>query len=178
MTGPLAISPDGVGFSTAGFGTKLAPPYLRLCNAGGRYIGIAWGGELFTSDTLFGPFKKGPPQLERPNGPDLVPRHPALVWKNSRLHCFYSLIGDCPERIWHICVEPGIASNDWQADTPKMILAPAAEWEGAALPQAPSRIGAASGMEHALRDPFVFEDHLFYVAGGESCIAVARVNWR
>ena len=38
-------------------------------------------------------------------------------------------------------------------------------------------IGAAIGLENALRDPFVFEDHLFYVAGGESAIAVTRMEW-
>ncbi|MDJ0638553.1 MAG: hypothetical protein QNJ20_06945 [Paracoccaceae bacterium] len=177
QTTGIATSTDGATFSTEGFETDVAPPYLRLCSVGGRFIGVSWGGQIFTSDSPFGPFEKGPPLLERPNGPGLIPRHPALVWRNNRLHCFYSLIGDCPERIWHVAAKPGVTWDDWQLGEPHTLLAPEVEWEGSELPKFPSRIGAATKIENALRDPFVCENHIFYVGGGESCIAAAHLHW-
>ncbi len=173
----VAVSTNGRDFSTEGFETNIAPPYLRVCKTPDQLIGVAWGGEVFTSHSLLGPFEKGPPVLERPNGPDLIPRHPALVWKNGTLHCFYTLIGDCPERVWHVPVSPGASWSDWQTGTPNMILAPDRIWEGSDIPETPSRIGEAKSMEKALRDPFVFEDHVFYAGGGENCIAAQRIEW-
>lgn len=174
----IAVSEDGLAFTTRGYDHDIAPPYLRLCRVGARIICVAWGGEIYISDSIFGPFRKGPPVTERPNGANLIPRHPALTLRNGQLHCFYSLIGDCPEKLWHIPLHPSEEDKEWQAGEPKVVLEPARTWEGAALPKTTSRVGAATGLEHALRDPFVFEDHLFYVGGGESCIAVAEINWR
>ena len=173
----IATSNDGLIFSTEGYDADVAPPYLRFAEVGDRFIGVSWGGEMFTAGTPFGPFEKGPPLLERPNGPGLIPRHPALVWRKDQLHCFYSLIGDCPERLWHISLRPRLSLDDWRIGSPGMVLAPELAWEGATAPEVPSRIGATDKLEHALRDPFVFEDHLFYVGGGESCIAVAQILW-
>jgi hypothetical protein len=173
----LAVSRDGLSFDASEYDRDVAPPYLRLCKAGARYIGIAWGGEVFASDTLEGPFEKGPPYLERPNGPDLIPRHPALVMRNDVLHCFYTLIGDCPERIWHIPIRPSGTWGGWECGAPRLVVQPECAWEGAQLPSTASAIGAARGFENALRDPFVFEDHLFYAGGGESGIGVARITW-
>ncbi len=177
QTTRVAVSEDGLSFSSAADARDLAPPYLRLCRVDERYLGIAWGGELFASKQPSGPFEKGPPLLERPNGPDLIPRHPAFAWRQGVLHCFYTLIGDCPERVWHVPVTPAKSWENWEIGTPNPVLAPEHDWEGAGLPAEPSSIGAARGIENALRDPFVFEDHLFYAVGGESGIGVARIIW-
>ncbi len=173
----IAKSHDGVNFATEGCSREVTPPYLRVCQIRSRVIGIAWGGEVYSANSLCGPFIKGPPILERPNGPNLIPRHPALVWRKDVLHCFYSLIGDCPERIWHLPITPAEHWNEWTLGTPSAVLAPELDWEGVTRPKVASRIGASEGIEHALRDPYVFEDHVFYAAGGENCIAAARVEW-
>ena len=177
QTTRIATSNDGVAFSAEGCIEDLAPPYLRICQVRDRFIGVAWGGEVFSSSSTCGPFIKGPSLLERPNGPNLIPRHPALWWRNDVLHCFYSLIGDCPERLWHVPVLHAERRNEWKLGKPRVVLSPELDWEGATLPKVPSRIGAAEGIENALRDPYVFEDHVFYVAGGESRIAAARIDW-
>ena len=170
----IAVSRDGMTFSARGYDTDVAPPYLRLCRVGDRFVGVSWGGELFSSRSPLGPFEQGPPLLEQPNGQGLIPRHPVIAWVRDKLHCLYSLIGDCPERIWQVTLSPSADWADWEVSAPAMVLAPECRWEGADLPQTASQIGAATEMEHALRDPFVFEDYLFYVGGGEQCIAVAR----
>ena len=177
QTTRLALSDDGLSFSTDGFESDLAPPYLRLCRFEDHFIGVAWGGEMFASDSIFGPFHKGPSVLERPNGAALIPRHPALFVKDGQLQCLYSLIGDSPEQLWHVTLMRDAYSGDWQIGEPAKVLTPKFHWEGANLPIVPSAIGTATGLENAVRDPFVFEDHLFYVAGGESAIAVARIEW-
>lgn len=177
QTTQLAASDDGLSFEMMPCG-DLAPPYLRMCRTDLGYIGISWGGALVTAPSLKGPFETGPTLLTRPNGPGLIPRHPALVWRGGFLHCFYSLIGDCPERLWHVSVQPASRPADWSVGTPRIVLEPTHAWEGAHLPKVASRIGTADEIEHALRDPFIVGDHLFYAAGGEHCIAHARIEWR
>ena len=174
----IAVSDDGRNFRTTGYDEDVAPPYLRLCKVRERYIGITWGAEVFIAESCFGPFQKGPPVLQRPNGKDLIPRHPVLAWRDERLHCFYTLIGDRPERIWHTSLDPDVPFAEWRIEEPTMLLAPEHAWEGAHLPQVASKVGIASVPEHALRDALVFEDHLFYVGGGEQAIGAVRLDWR
>ncbi|MEM8978682.1 MAG: hypothetical protein AAGD04_04320 [Pseudomonadota bacterium] len=177
QTTRIAVSPDGLNFEARGCDTDLCAPYLRLCRVKDYYIGITWGGTLVCADSLWGPFYEALCLLERPNGPNLIPRHPALFWSNDRLHCVFSLIGDCPERLWHSFAETSGPVEDWIFSAPHVLLAPELDWEGAQAPKLPSQIGAAFELENALRDPFWFEDHIFYVGGGEQAIGVARAHW-
>ncbi len=171
----IADSNDGISFVEAS--GDVAPPYLRACRFGSGFLGISWGGEVFTSPKLGGPYLKGPALFERPNGPDLIPRHPMLVSDGKFVHVFYSLIGDCPERIWHLPSYPGDGWNNWRLGLPSIVLAPRLTWEGVDLPCKQSNVGPAWGLEHGLRDPCVFCDYLFYVGGGESGIGVSRIEW-
>ncbi len=63
----------------------------------------------------------------------------------------------------------------WRASTPTEFLRPTLEWEGTDVAIVASKVGAAANKEHALRDPFPFQGHLFYAAGGESAIGVVRL---
>ena len=175
QTTRLAISDDGLKFREVS--DTLAPPYLRVTWWQDQLIGVAWGGEMFTSPRWDVPFERGPKLLERPNGPDMIPRHPFIVLRGSVMHVFYSLIGEQPERIWHVNVHLSENWQDWSLGTPKAILSPMFEWEGANLPVTASSVGPANGLEHALRDPFVIDDYLFYVGGGESGIGIAEIDW-
>lgn len=177
QTTQVARSRDGLSFSVEGCGGDIAPPYLKVCRVGDRFVGVTWGGEMLCADHLAGPFTKAPLRLRRPNGPDLIPRHPVLGWRDGVLHCFYSSIGDCPERLWHMSAKTAGPMAAWAFSAPALILSPEFEWEGAGEPKAVSRIGMAQGLEHALRDPALFEDLLFYVGGGEHSIAVAHIHW-
>jgi len=175
QTTRLAASDNGLQFREAG--DVKAPCYLRVVSWQDRLIGVAWGGELFTSLEWGAPFERGPSLLERPNGPDMLARHPFIVLRGPEMHVFYSLIGDQPERIWHARVHLSENWQDWSLGSPKVILSPELAWEGANLPVTASSVGAADSLEHALRDPFVLGDLLFYVGGGENGIGIAEIDW-
>ena len=59
-----------------------------------------------------------------------------------------------------------------------MILKPEFDWEGANLPISTSSVGGLTKQEHALRDPFLFEQsdevYMVYTGGGENSIGIAK----
>jgi acetylornithine/succinyldiaminopimelate/putrescine aminotransferase len=61
-------------------------------------------------------------------------------------------------------------------------MRPEHPWEGAAAPNLPSVRSTAYGGVNQLRDPAVYEEagvtYLLYAIGGESGIAIARVDFR
>ena len=61
-----------------------------------------------------------------------------------------------------------------------MILKPKFDWEGANLPISNSTVGGLTKQEHALRDPFLFEQneeiYMLYAGGGETCIGIAKLS--
>jgi hypothetical protein len=107
-------------------------------------------------------------------------RHVAVRVEGDTLVVFYTRIGDAPE---HICCATVDMSGDWQswrASQPAPVLYPERDYEGVTLPVAPSRRGAATGYEHALRDPALYEEdgrmYLLYSVAGERGIAMARLR--
>ena len=105
-----------------------------------------------------------------------TPRHFGVQIKGTLLEIYFSRIGDAPERILKsTCTVSGDWRN-WRASAPVEVMKPSEPWEGAEIPITESLIGMAAPMEHALRDPFPFENYLFYVAGGESAIGVVDLD--
>jgi hypothetical protein len=106
-------------------------------------------------------------------------RHVALQCEGDLLTVYFTRIGGAPERILRSQVNLSRSSWFWRAGPAVEVLAPAEDWEGAQLPVAPSRSGAAKGPEHALRDPAIFVDegrtYLLYSVAGESGIAIAEI---
>ncbi|MDY0165631.1 MAG: hypothetical protein RBS80_03760 [Thermoguttaceae bacterium] len=99
------------------------------------------------------------------------------------LRFLYTRVGDAPERILASCVaQPAADFAQWEPSfPPQQWLRPRLPWEGADEPNVPSRAGAARGLIHQLRDPYVFRDidgrrYLLYSGGGERGIGIAEIK--
>ena len=74
-------------------------------------------------------------------------------------------------------------SGDWQQWLnvgERIVLQPEFDWEGANAPLEPSVRSTAYGVVNQLRDPAIYvegdDSYLFYAVGGESGIALARIE--
>jgi len=173
----LAASKDGLKF-TAGR-EPLGPFYFRVFRWGDCWYAVAKEGVLCRSKDGAAKFEVGPKPFHF-DDPALVVRHSAVLLRGSRLWVFYSRIGDNPERILLSTIDLTPDWTAWRATEPVTVLAPEKDYEGADLPAAPSRSGAASAPVRQLRDPAVFEEsgrtYLLYSVAGESGIAVAELK--
>ncbi|MGR3614813.1 MAG: hypothetical protein ACU0BB_02065 [Paracoccaceae bacterium] len=167
-----ARSWDGVTWDVAP--RRIDQTYLRCFAYQSTRYALAWGGQLLRDDGLGG-FTMGPWIFPKGH------RHCAVLVRGDLLHVFWTRIGDRPEHILHSRVTLG--SGDWQSwrvEQTQSVLKPELPWEGADLPLACSKVGAALAPEHALRDPFLFEDggrvYLIYVGGGETALGLAEVT--
>ncbi len=177
----VAYSPDGLSFQPRS--PLLGPAYFRVFPHGGFIYAIAWGGTLLRARDWDGPFECGPSLLETSPAVegDQIVRHVAVYCRDDQLDLFYSRIGDRPEVILHMSIELSADWHDWRATKPMPVLKAELDWEGATLPVQASKIGAADGPEHALRDPCVFVDegkaYLLYSGAGEQAIGLAEMKW-
>lgn len=103
-------------------------------------------------------------------------RHCGVQLEGNLLNIFYTRVGDAPERILRSTCRLSGDWRRWRASAPTDIMKPTEDWEGTLAPVTRSQIGTAAPMEHALRDPFPFRNHLFYAAGGESAIGIAQLE--
>jgi hypothetical protein len=91
-------------------------------------------------------------------------------------------VGENPERILLSRIDLAPDWMGWTETDPVIVLEPAVEWEGSALPQEASVRGAALEPVRQLRDPALFEEndrsYLLYSVAGEQGIAIARIHWR
>jgi hypothetical protein len=179
----VARSPDGLRFTASE--ERLGLFYFRVFRWRDAWYAMAKGGQMYRSaDGLTGFVKGGNPfpdsagRDEQANTPG--PRHVALHLVGDTLWVYYTNIGDAPERILRRRVPLSADWRDWRAEPAQEVLRPERPGEGADLPLRPSVAGAASGREHALRDPAIFVDtdqrvYLLYAVAGESGIGLAEV---
>jgi hypothetical protein len=70
--------------------------------------------------------------------------------------------------------------RSWRVGTAVEIMRPQKAYEGANEPITTSKKGAARNPEHALRDPFIYEEPkrtwLVYAIAGESGLALAELQ--
>ena len=171
-----AVSEDGIRFTPAS--AVLGRYYFRVFEWRERFFAIAkldntrWG-ELYEADSPLGPFSSVGPFIR-----DM--RHAAVYRCGDRLYVFYTRVGDAPERILATEVELNTDPQSWLAGPPDTVLAPQRDYEGARQPVRSSQGGGSYAPEHALRDPYVFEDdgrlYLYYAIAGEQGIAGARLE--
>ena len=95
------------------------------------------------------------------------------------LHVVWTRIGDAPEQILYSTIDMSHYWRDWYATEGQVILKPKFDWEGANLPVSTSKVGGLTKKEHALRDPFLFEQsdevYMAYTGGGETSIGIAKL---
>ena len=88
-------------------------------------------------------------------------------------------IGDALKRILHSTIDLPNYQCNWCGTEEKEILRPKFDWEGANLPTSTFNIGGLTKQEHALRDPYLFEEcgevYVIYEGGGESSLGIAKL---
>ncbi|MEM9279499.1 MAG: hypothetical protein AAGA76_13065 [Pseudomonadota bacterium] len=168
----VAVSHDGINWGVEQ--ERIAQVYLRVFEYCGMIYALALGGQILRKSSD-GAFETGPWPF--PDGH----RHSAVLVRGDTLHVFWTGIGDAPEHILHSTINLKGHWKNWQVEHTAPLLQPEMDWEGANQPILPSRTGAAEGLEHALRDPCIFEQngrvYMIYVGGGENALGLAEVIW-
>jgi hypothetical protein len=170
----VAVSSDGLHFRASP--EVLADAYLRCFDWDGHVYGMTRPGIVYRSrDGLTG-FERGPTVPGFGRGF----RHGAVTLDGSRLTVFYSMAGDCPERIVASTIELSPDWTTWRATPPRVVLEPELPYETAGLPRRPSTGGWAPEPVCELRDPGIFRedgrDYLLYSIAGEQGIAIAELR--
>lgn len=173
----VATSKDGIQFTPSK--EILGDSYFRVFRWNGYYYAMARLGVLYRSRDGLTNFEHGGNPFEGGSRRSMV-RHVALKLDGDVLSVFYSNIGDSPESILMSRIDLKKDWKGWAASEPVTILKPEMGYEGADLPDAPSKEGAARGKVRQLRDPAIFREggktYLLYSVAGESGIAIAELN--
>ena len=172
-----AISTDGLRFAASPPITRAT--YLRVFQHDGYYYGVSRLGRVSRAKEPLASFELGPNPFRDGTYAGRI-RHVALVIRGTRLHVFFSAIGDTPERVMLSTIEMTGDWTTWRASAPVDVLQPETAYECAHLPNAPSAAGDIAIPVRQIRDPFVFEEnaraYLFYSMCGEQGIAAAEIT--
>ena len=173
----VATSGDGMHFESEKPITRTS--YLRVFRLEDTYYGLARLGLLARSRHPLGEFELGPSPFAETDYRNRV-RHVALLRQGTRLHVFFSAIGDAPERILMSTIGLRGSWESWKASATVEVLQPERDYECVNLPNEPSSVGEIVGPARQLRDPAVLEEEgrvwLFYTVCGEQGVAVAEIN--
>ncbi len=168
----VATSGNGIDFTTRP--EVVGRSYMRIFRHQGMTYALTMPGTLSRSADGLSGFEPGP-TLFNPNM-----RHAAVLKRDDALYVFWSQVGDAPERILLSRIALGGDWMSWRDDPPVEVIRPEHAWEGASAPNVPSVRSTAYGVVNQLRDPAIYEEdgvvYLLYAVGGESGIAIARVD--
>ena len=167
-----ALSNDGLTWWVQS--QRIKQTYLRVFRYKNIKYALGWGGQILRQNSD-GTFELGP----WPFG-DQGHRHASALVQGDKLHVVWTRIGDAPEQILYSTIDISLSWRDWYATEGQVILKPKFDWEGANLPISNSTVGGLTKQEHALRDPFLFEQneeiYMLYAGGGETCIGIAKLS--
>ena len=160
------------------------PSYARFFPLNGDMHAITNGADVFKLDPESFEIRQLTVDKSRllvPESKDAVERirHPQVLGSFGRTLCFYTRVGDAPERVFASILE---AKNPQEIvfSAPIELLRPHEDYEGAGHHIEPSKSGISRRPENALRDPFVAEfgsqHFLYYSTAGEKGIACAELN--
>jgi len=168
-----AVSQDGIHFE--GREDELGPHYFRVIKHDDYFYAMSMPGFLHRSSDGLSRFEAGPQFFNA----DM--RHSALLIRDDRLYVFFSQAGEQPERILLSTIELTEDWQEWTATEPVEVLRPEFDYEGANLPNEPSRRGYIDVRVNQLRDPAIYQEgdntYLLYSIAGESGIAVAKIEF-
>ena len=167
-----ALSNDGLTWWVQS--ERINQTYLRVFNYKNKRYALGCGGQILkqNSDGIFqlGPWSFG----------DRGHRHAGVLVRGDNLYVVWTRIGDTPEHILYSTIGMSYDWRDWRATEGQVILKPKFDWEGANLPISTSTVGGLTKQEHALRDPFLFEQseevYIVYTGGGENSIGIAKLS--
>lgn len=168
----VAVSADGLRFHCSG--ENLGAPYFRAFAWDGWHYVMAMPGIFYRSRDGLSGFERGP-TWPMPNM-----RHTALAIDGSVMTVYFTLVGECPERIQRGRVDLARDWNAWQLDDVEDVLSPETDYEGVNAPRVPSARGLVEGPAYQLRDPAIFREDgrtwLLYSIAGEAGIAMAELR--
>lgn len=175
----VAESADGIHFEVRPAITRQS--YLRVFQHDGYVYGMARLGRLSRTRDPLAAFELGPSPFREGPYANRV-RHVGLMRRGTRLHVFFTAIGDAPERVLMSTIDLDADWTTWRASPPIEVLQPQERYECVGLPATPSSPGDVEGRVREIRDPFVFEEEgqtwLFYTVCGEQGIAAATLTFR
>lgn len=168
----VALSDDGLRFECGG--ENLGAPYFRAFSWNGWHYAMAMPGIFYRSRDGLSRFERGP-TWPMPNL-----RHAALALDGAVLTVYFTLVGECPERIQRGRVRLVRDWHEWHLEDIEEVMAPELDYEGAAAPRVPSARGLAEGPAYQLRDPAIHREDgrtwLLYSVSGEAGIAIAELR--
>ena len=167
-----ALSNDGLTWWVQS--QRIKQTYLRVFRYKNIKYALGWGGQILRQNSD-GTFELGPWSFG-----DKGHRHASALVQGDKLHVVWTRIGDAPEQILYSTIDISLPWRHWYATEGQVILKPKFDWEGANLPISNSTVGGLKKQEHALRDPFLFEQneeiYMLYAGGGETCIGIAKLS--
>jgi hypothetical protein len=168
----VATSNDGINFVAQE--QNLGRTYMRVFHHQNMTYSMAMPGQFYRSVDGLTDFETGPRLFEA------TMRHAGLLKRGNTLYVFWTRVGDAPESILLSTIDISGDWQQWQESEAVIVLRPEHDWEGVNSPIEPSVRSTAYGLVNQLRDPAIFvEDdqvYLFYAIGGESGIALAKVD--
>jgi hypothetical protein len=169
----VAISHNGIDFTARP--EVIGRSYMRIFHHDGMTYALTMPGILSRSADGLSAFETGP-TLFNPNM-----RHAAVLKHDAALWVFWTQVGDAPERILLSRIALDGDWHGWRDEPPVEVMRPEFPWEGATAPNLPSVRSTAYGVVNQLRDPAIYEEpgliYLLYAVGGETGIAIARVDF-
>jgi hypothetical protein len=169
----VAISQNGIDFAARP--EVIGRSYMRIFQHDGITYALTMPGTLSRSADGLSGFETGP-TLFNPNM-----RHAAVLKRDGALWVFWTQVGDAPERILLSRIALGGDWHCWRDEPPVEVIRPEHPCEGADAPNLSSVRSTAYGVVNQLRDPAIYEEagaiYLLYAVGGESGIAIARVDF-
>ena len=169
----VATSHNGIDFAARP--EVIGRSYMRIFRHDGMTYALTMPGVLSRSADGLSSFETGP-TLFNPNM-----RHAAVSQRDGALFVFWTQVGDAPERILLSRIALDGDWHQWRDEPPVEVMRPERAWEGAGAPNVPSIRSTAYGVVNQLRDPAIYEEagvtYLLYAVGGESGIAIARVDF-
>ena len=174
-----AVSSDGIRFTGQPAITKES--YLRVFQRDGALYGMSRLGVLIRAPNPAASFDVGPNAFrDTVYGSNRV-RHVALVPRGTRLHVFFTAIGDAPERMLMSTIDMTKPWGEWKVGALVDVMQPETNYECGNLPPTPSAVGDIFEPARQIRDPHVLEDegktYLFYVLCGEQGVAGAEITF-
>lgn len=169
----VAMSRNGIDFTARS--EVIGRSYMRIFQHDGMAYALTMPGSLSRSADGLGGFETGP-TLFNPNM-----RHAAVLKRDGALWVFWTQVGDAPERILLSRIALDGDWHAWSDEPPVEVMRPEHPWEGANAANVPSVRSTAYDVVNQLRDPAIYEEadetYLLYAVGGESGIAIARVDF-
>lgn len=166
-----AVSTDGRSFTDNS--PILGPSWFAVFGYDARYFAMGRDGYVYESSDPDTPFSRHRNLFSGH-------RHFGVHVSGDQLEVYYSRTAENPECILRTCIALAPTVDEWEIGETTTVICPETAYEGVDVDPELSTERNPWERRQELRDPHVFVDngtkYLFYVVGGESGIAVAKLT--